>query len=289
MEEPPELALNRMRREIYATIAIDVGALCSAAVRAALCEAYLALPADGYWVKLAGFDERAARADIRAGGAFLADLRDGGRPVLCDQPGQLHLALLADGLSTAIGIAEGERFRFPTNWPGADADQPRPGRRRSAYHAKLLRAYLVGGEAAARAFAEAACPCGHHSQHQPPDGQTVEAHAAAVRCAQAREALNGELEDRREWLLATAAMATHIAHDAAWTTSSLSSSKSCSLAWTDSTTAVAMRADVYVGRTAKRDEQPPLQHRPPFHQRRRLPARRLLGVGAGRRQKKEFF
>jgi hypothetical protein len=42
----------------------------------------------------------------------------------------------------------------------------------------------------------------------------VEAHAAVVRCAQAREALDGELEDRREWLLAAAAMATHIAHDA---------------------------------------------------------------------------
>jgi hypothetical protein len=215
MDEPPELALNRIPREIYATIAIHIGALRSAAARAALCEAYLALPADGYWVKLAGFDERAARADIRAGGAFLAELRDGGRPVLCDQPGQLHLGLLADGLSATMGIAEGERFRFPTNWHhGADADQPRAGRRRSAYHAKLLRSYLVGGEAATRAFAEAACACTHHAQRQPPDGHTVEAHAATVRCVQAREALDGELEDRREWLMAAAAMATEIAHDA---------------------------------------------------------------------------
>jgi hypothetical protein len=214
MDEPPQLAANPIRREIYATIAIEISQLRSPAVRSALCEAYLELAADGLWVKLAGFDERAARTDIRAGGAFLAELRDAGRSVLCDQPGQLHLGLLADGLSAAVGIAEGERFRFPTNWQNQAPEKKRPGRRRSAYNAKLLRSYLLGGEAATRAFAEAACSCGRHPRNEPPrDGHIAEEHAAIIRCLQAHEALDGELQDRREWVLAAAAMAMHVAHD----------------------------------------------------------------------------
>jgi hypothetical protein len=213
MDEPPQLTANPITREIYATIAIEIGHLRSAAVRSALCEAYLKLAANGFWVKLAGFDERAARVDIRAGGAFLAELRDGGRPVLCDQPGQLHIGLLADGLSAAVGIAEGERFRFPTSWQSPTPEQKRPGRRRSAYNAKLLRSYLLGGETAARAFAEAGCPCGRHPRHEPPDGGVVEEHTAVMRSRQANEALDGELQDRREWVLAAAAMAMHMAHD----------------------------------------------------------------------------
>ncbi|HWF24758.1 MAG TPA: hypothetical protein VG275_04895 [Solirubrobacteraceae bacterium] len=215
MDEPPMYAANRTPREIYVTIAIPIALLRMPGVGAALADAYLALAADGYWVKLEGFDERAARADIRAGGGFLACLRDGGRPVVCCQAGQLHLGLLADGLSASIGIAEGEHFRFPTDWKQqTNAQGEARGRRRSAYHPKYLRAFLLGGDAARKAFAEASCRCRAHPPRKPPTGAEVELHAAAVRCQQAREALDGELADRREWLLATAAMATHTAHDA---------------------------------------------------------------------------
>jgi hypothetical protein len=213
MDEPPQLAANSTTREIYATIAIEIAQLRSAAVRSTLCDAYQRLAPDGFWVKLAGFDERAARVDIRAGGAFLGELRDGGRPVICDQPGQLHLGLLADGLSAAVGIAEGERFRFPTKWQSPGSEEQPPGRRRSAYHAKLLRSYVLGGDAASKAFADAPCHCRRHPGRQPPDGHSVEEHTAVIRSRQGNEALEGELPDRREWLLAAAAMAMHIAHD----------------------------------------------------------------------------
>jgi hypothetical protein len=206
MDEPPLHAANPVRREIYATIAVPVSILRDRSV---------ALAADGLWVKLEGFDERASRAEIRAGGAFLAELRDGGRPVVGDQCGQLHLGLLADGLSASIGMAEGERFRFPTDWRQQTGERGElRGRRRSAYHPKYLRAFRIGDESSRRAFAEASCACAHHATRQPPSGAEVEPHAAVVRCRQAHEALDGDLDDRREWLLATAAMATHAAHDA---------------------------------------------------------------------------
>jgi hypothetical protein len=215
MDEPPLYAANPTRREIYATLAVPVRLLRDPAAAIALADAYLALAADGYWVRLEGFDERAARADIRAGGAFLACLRDGGRPIVCCQAGQLHLGLLADGLSASVGLAEGEHFRFPTDWKQQTNDRGQPrGRRRSAYHGKYLRSFRLGTDDARKAFAEAGCRCGAHPARQPPSGAEVELHAAVVRCQQAEEALDGELADRREWLLASAAMATHTAHDA---------------------------------------------------------------------------
>lgn len=215
MDEPPEFAAHLCRREIYAVIAIPVRLLRSASVRSAMCAAYLSLAADGFWVKLDGFDERAARVDIRAGGAFLAELRDGGRPVVSCQPGQLHLGLLVDGLSASVGLAEGEHFRFPTDWKQQAGDHgERRGRRRSAYHPKYLRSFRLGGDDASRAFAEAACPCKRHPSREPPAGHCVEEHAAVVRCQQSREALDGDVADRREWIFASAAMASHLAHDA---------------------------------------------------------------------------
>jgi hypothetical protein len=215
MDEPPAHAVNPVLRQIYAALAVRVTELRSPAVRHALADAYLNLAADGIWVKLEGFDERASRADIRAGGAFLAALRDGGPPVLCDQPGQLHLGLLADGISASIGLAEGEHFRFPTDWKKQTTETgERRGRRRSAYHPKYLRSFRLGGESVRRAFAEASCPCGLHPSRDAPNGTQVEPHAAVLRCQQAGEALHGDLPDRREWLLASAALATHLAHDA---------------------------------------------------------------------------
>lgn len=215
MDEPPMQAANPVRREIYATIAVPVSLLRDPGVGLALADAYLALDADGFWVKLEGFDERARPAEIRAGGAFLAALRDGGRPVIGDQPGQLHLSLLADGLSASIGMAEGERFRFPTDWKQQTNEHGgAQGRRRSAYHPKYLRAFRLGDGASRRAFANASCRCAQHPASEPPSGAKVEAHAAIVRCRQAHEALDGAREERREWLMASAAMATHTAHDA---------------------------------------------------------------------------
>ncbi len=215
MDEPPLYAANPTPREIYATLAVPVSLLRDPAVAIALADAYLALAADGVWVKLEGFDERAARADIRAGGAFLALLRDGERPIVSCQAGQLHLGMLADGLSASIGLAEGERFRFPTDWKQQTNEQGQPrGRRRSAYHGKYLRSFRLGEQDVGKAFAGAGCRCGAHPARQPPSGAEVELHAAVVRCQQAQEALDGELADRREWLLASAAMATHTANDA---------------------------------------------------------------------------
>src|ERR1700733_11785920 len=91
MDEPPAYAANPTRREIFVTIAVPVALLRDPVVAAALADAYLALGADGLWVKLEGFNERAARVDVRAGGAFLARLRDGERPGVSCRHGRLPL------------------------------------------------------------------------------------------------------------------------------------------------------------------------------------------------------
>jgi hypothetical protein len=61
---------------------------------------------------------------------------------------------------------------------------------------------------------EAPCDCRRHPGQQPPDGHSVEEHKAVIGSRQGNEALDGELPERREWLLAVAAMAMHIVHDA---------------------------------------------------------------------------
>jgi hypothetical protein len=215
MDEPPEQAVNPMRRELFAVIAVPASVLRSERARRELAQEYLKLDGiSGFWVKIEGFSERGRQQDIRAGGAFLADLREGGRAVVGDQSGLLHLGLLADGISSAIGLAQGEVFSYPTNWPRTTKDGTPVGRVRSAYHPKYLRSFRVNGPDAARVFGELGCTCGTHRSSEPPDGQNVEAHAAVVRSRQAQDALDGTLEERREWLLAASAMATHAAHDA---------------------------------------------------------------------------
>lgn len=209
MDEPPAGAEIPIRREVYATLAVRREALGNHADRMRLADAYLALRADGLWVKIEGFDEAAARADIRAGAAFLAALRDGGVPVVSCGPGQLHLGLLVNDISSSVGLGEGERFRFPAprsrDWSG--------GRARTIYHPRYLRGYRAGIHAD-RAFETAACRCGNHPPRRPPNRSAIEAHAAAVRADEAAEATAGERSERREWLAATAAMASHLGHDA---------------------------------------------------------------------------
>jgi len=211
MEEPPEFAAVPVRRELYVVLALPCELLESSGERRRLAEAYLALEADGLWVKIAGFDERARRTLITAGGAFLALLARGGRPVVADGPGHLHLGLLANDISTSIGLAESERFLGPQprtrdDWSG--------GRTRTIYHPKYLRSFRAGGDGAVRAFTGSGCPCRRHPAKQPPAGTAIDEHAAIVRAREAREALEGEVLERREWLLANAAMASHRAHDA---------------------------------------------------------------------------
>jgi hypothetical protein len=210
MEEPPELAAVPVRRELYVALALPCALLESVQERHRLAEAYLELEADGLWVKIAGFDERARRTLIKAGGAFLALLARGGRPVVADGPGHLHVGLLANDISTSIGLAESERFLLPQqprdDWSG--------GRTRTIYHPKYLRSYRAGGDGATRAFAGSGCSCNRHPAKQPPTGTEIGEHAAIVRAREAGEALEGEVPERREWLLATAAMASHRAHDA---------------------------------------------------------------------------
>ena len=211
MEEPPELAVVPVRRELYVVLALPCGLLESARERRRLAEAYLALEPDGFWVKLAGFDERARRTLIKAGGAFLALLASGGRPVVADGPGQLHLGLLTNDISTSIGLAESERFLGPQL---RSRDDWTRGRTRTIYHPKYLRSFRAGGEGVARAFAGSRCACKRHAARQPPSGPAIGEHAAIVRAREAREALDGDVLERREWLLANAAMASHRAHDA---------------------------------------------------------------------------
>lgn len=213
MDEPPEYAAVTVRREIFATIAVDIRDLRSPRARQALVDAYLALSPDGFWVKIDGFHERASDADVRRASTFLSGLRSSGLPVVSCGAGQLHLALLADEISASIGLAESERFKMPVEWKPASDGKPR-GRTRMAYHPKLHRSFRVGSEQAARAFSEAQCSCGEHLPRIPPTGLVVARHAAKLRAAQAAEALAGDCGDRREWLLASADVASWAAADA---------------------------------------------------------------------------
>jgi hypothetical protein len=83
-----------------------------------------------------------------------------------------------------------------------------------AYHPKLHRSFRVGSEDAHTAFAAAGCECDVHDPTTPPTGLEVARHAAILCSEQAREALGGEREERREWVLASSAMASWAAADA---------------------------------------------------------------------------
>lgn len=209
MDEAPRGAEIPITRELYTTLAVRRETLRSYAEQMRLADAYLSLGADGLWVKIEGFNETAGRSDIRAAAHFLAVLRDGGLPVVCCGPGQLHLGLMVNDLSSSVGLGEGERF----NLPGRRKRDWSRGRSRTIYHARYLRAYRAGLYAD-RAFHTSACRCGRHPSRQPPKGAAIEEHAAVIRADEAGEATTGERAERREWLAATAAMASHLGHDA---------------------------------------------------------------------------
>jgi hypothetical protein len=214
LEEPLPFAPLQTPREIFATLAVSASELSSPSARQALADAYLDIGADGVWVKIARFHERASLTAIRAASAFLDALRDGGIPVVSCGAGQLHLALLADDLSASIGLAEGERFSIPRKWRPESADGKRRGRTRMAFHPKMHWSFRVGSDEAARAFQADPCGCGVHPARKSPAGLLVARHAAILRAEQAAEALAGLRGERREWLLAASAMASWKAADA---------------------------------------------------------------------------
>jgi hypothetical protein len=214
MDQPHPEAAVQIPRELFATIAVAVGELRSGHDARRLAEAYLELAVHGFWVKLLGFDERASNADIRAGAAFLSALREDGRPVASCGAGQLYLGLLCDDISASIGIAEGERFRFPTDWREATKNRKRKGRVRVAYHRRLGRSFRLGSRQAANAFKTAPCDCKTHPRSEPPSGKGVEQHTAILRTREASQAIAGERQDRREWLEGLCTKASWTAADA---------------------------------------------------------------------------
>ncbi|MFL5871972.1 MAG: hypothetical protein ACJ75T_00665 [Solirubrobacterales bacterium] len=214
MREPPPFAAVDVAREIYVALAVHVRDLASPSARSALAEAYLALESQGLWVKIEGFHERSSPEQIRNGASFLSALREGGKSVVSCGSGQLHLGLLADDFSVSIGLAENERFRVPAPWRRTNQEGKARGRTRMAYHPKFHRSFRVGSDDARRAFTAAPCECELHVASTPPDGQNVAQHAAILRAEQAREALEGEKGDRREWVLASSTMASWAAADA---------------------------------------------------------------------------
>jgi hypothetical protein len=217
MAEPPEHAAVNVRREIYVPIALTTAILESPQESRRLVDAYVELEADGFWVKVADLSERSRSATVRAYGNFLALLRrEAERPVVADGCGHLHVGLLVNEISTSVGLAESERFAMPVDrgdrdWSG--------GRSRTVYHERYLRSFQADHDGAARAFEGSPCLCGRHSINVPPTGPAIEEHGAIIRAREAAAALEGEVEERREWLLATAGLASDLAHDAGveWT------------------------------------------------------------------------
>ncbi|MFI4991987.1 MAG: hypothetical protein ACHQHO_13890 [Solirubrobacterales bacterium] len=210
MDEPSDLGQLPLRRELYMTIAVSKELLDAPRALLALAEACLGLPVSGFWVKLEGFSQRTSRRRIRAGAGFLAALALDGRPVVSCGAGQLHLGLLVNDISTSLGLAEGEHFHLPEvraerDWSG--------GRTRTVYHQKYLRSFRVGADSAARAFRASPCRCRRHRADLPPEKGAVDEHCAVIRAKEAVEALDGQVPVRREWLLASTALASHLAHD----------------------------------------------------------------------------
>jgi hypothetical protein len=212
MAEPPELAAVPVRREIYVPIALTTATLESPRERRRLVEAYVELSADGFWVKVEGLNEKSRRALVRSYGRFLALLRrEAGRPVVSDGSGQLHIGLLVNNISTSVGVGESERFRMPLERPNNDWSA---GRSHTVYHERFLRSFLCGHAGATNAFLGSPCLCGRHPRNEPPRGAAIDEHGAIVRAREASAALEGEIDERREWLLATAALAAELARDA---------------------------------------------------------------------------
>lgn len=214
MREPPAFATVNVAREIYVAVAVHTRDLASPSARAALADVYLALEPHGFWVKIEGFHERSSSEQIRNGASFLSALREGGKPVVSCGSGQLHLGLLADDFSVSIGLAENERFRVPAPWRKTNNEGEARGRTRMAYHSKFHRSFRVGTDDARKAFTAAPCDCELHVASVPPSGFKVAQHSAILRAEQAREAVEGAREDRREWVLASSTMATWAVADA---------------------------------------------------------------------------
>jgi len=217
MAEPPELAAVRVRREIYVPIALTPATLESPRERQRLVEAYVELDADGFWVKVDGLSEKSSRALVRSYGSFLALLRrEAERPIVADGPGHLHVGLLANDISTSVGIGESERFAMPLERANNDWSA---GRSHTVYHERFLRSFLCDHAGALNAFRGSPCLCGRHPKNEPPHGNAIDEHGAIVRAREAAAALEGEIDERREWLLATAALAAELASDAGvrWT------------------------------------------------------------------------
>jgi hypothetical protein len=210
MEQPAENAAVQVRRELFAMLTVESEALASPTVVEALARAYAELDVAGYWVKILGFWERAPRTELHGAGALLGALSDTGRAVVSCGPGGLHLPLLVADISTSIGLAESERFSVPDTRRERRSG-PRP---RMVYHPGYLRSFKAGGTPCTQAFACAPCRCGRHRKDRPPEHGAIDEHGALTRAAETSEALAGTPEERREWLRATAALASHLARDA---------------------------------------------------------------------------
>jgi hypothetical protein len=209
-DEPPDGAPYSFRRQVYATIAAPVDLLRSPTAARKLAEAYLDISADGFWVKLLGFDERAHLESIEAAGRFFSYLREGQRPLVACCPGQLFLGFLVDDISASIGIAGHERFSFPRSWrPGSEGK----GRSRPIYSGRLMRSLMSHDRRLTKVFERAPCRCRSHDPHIPPSAGAIDFHAASCRAEQAIDALDGDRLDRREWLSAIAERATEVAED----------------------------------------------------------------------------
>jgi hypothetical protein len=209
-DEPPDDASYSFRRQIYATIAAPVDLLRSPTAARKLADSYLDISADGFWVKLLGFDEGTRLESIEAAGRFFSYLREGERPLVACCPGQLFLGFLVDDISASIGIAGHERFKFPQPWkPGSETK----GRSRPIYSARLMRSLMGHDRRLPTVFERAPCRCRSHEPRIPPSAGEIDFHAASCRAEQAIDALDGDRLDRREWLSAIAERATEVAKD----------------------------------------------------------------------------
>ena len=210
LDQPAEHAAVQTTREIYVGLAVDEDVLRSPAQLLRLVDVYSELDANGYWVKLAGFTHSGAHAVARGGGQLLGALSESGRPVVCSGAGSLHVALLVADISSSIGLGEAESFSVPC----ASTRRHEGPRGRLIYHPTYARSFRADHEPAKRAFAASRCRCREHPPTHTPFGSAVDKHNVNVRATEAEEARAGNVGERREWLRALTAMASHFAVDA---------------------------------------------------------------------------
>jgi len=188
--DQPDASDRRLpRRHLFAYALIPMRALAPPAGEELLA-AYAELDVDGYWVGIDAFDERSSTEQLYFAACWLFELeRRSHRPVVSYGAGNLHLALLLEGLAGASVRVDARPL---LHWPRAATGRIR---RRRVFHPTVLgeafddRLGVAERTHAETLFAGHECDCAQHDARRPPAGEQKTAHTLVCRARLARRAV----------------------------------------------------------------------------------------------------